>query len=264
MKAAVKNFLIARQPRLLARLLRWKPGWNRDLFVFLHLVRPGDTVLDLGANIGLYTEVFARLAGPRGQVHAFEPVPGTFTQLRARFTDSDAWPQVHLHNAAICERTGPVTLLLPGNDTGQASMVRHQVAAWEKNPVRSFTCAGHRLDDFFPTLRAPAPTFMKIDIEGAELLALRGARELLRTHRPVLHLEVWSRWLEDFGHRPTDLAEEWRALGYDRFVAITDRFTPLPDLEAGWAGIVASGSHNVLAWSSRSPWAARAEAIPLA
>ncbi|MBI5425903.1 MAG: FkbM family methyltransferase [Opitutae bacterium] len=262
MKSTVKNFLTAHQPRLLARLLRWKPGWNRDLFLFLHLVRPGDTVLDIGANVGLYTEVFARLAGPRGHVHAFEPVPDTFAQLRARFAAEAHWPQVHLHNAAVCERSGPVTLMLPGSDSGQASMAQHQVAAWENSTVRSFACAGHRLDEFFPSLNSPAPAFIKLDIEGAELLALRGARELLRTHHPVLHMEVWSRWLHDFGHQPADLAAEWRALGYDRFVAVTDRFTPLADLEQSWAGIIESGSHNVLAWSSRSPWAARVEAIP--
>lgn len=264
MKSTAKNFLIARQPRLLARLLRWKPGWNRDLFLFLHLVQPGDTVLDIGANVGLYTEAFARLAGPHGHVHAFEPVPDTFAQLRARFAAASHWPQVHLHNAAVCERSGPVTLMLPGRDSGQASMTQHQVAAWENSVVRSYVCAGHRLDEFLPSLNTPAPAFIKLDIEGAELLALRGARELLRTHHPVLHLEVWSQWLHDFGHQPADLAAEWRALGYDRFVAVTDRFTPLPDLESGWAPIIASGSHNILAWSSRSPWAARVEAIPFA
>jgi FkbM family methyltransferase len=262
MKNTLKNALIAHQPRLLGRLLRLKPGWNRDLFLFLHVVRAGDTVFDIGANVGLYTEVFARMVGAGGAVHAFEPVPETFDRLRARFAAARRWPQVHLHHAAICEQAGPVTLMMPGADSGQASMAQHQVAAWENGAVRSFACEGRRLDDQPAGKGVAAPAFIKLDIEGAELLALRGGRAWLRRHRPVLHMEVWSRWLQDFGHRPEDLAEEWRALGYDRFVAVTDRFTRLARLDADWAPILESGSHNILAWSSQSPFASRVETIP--
>ena len=64
MKKIVKN-LLYRTPRLLAETMRIKSNWNRDKYVFLKLLRKGDTVLDVGGNIGDYCTTFAKTVGPR-------------------------------------------------------------------------------------------------------------------------------------------------------------------------------------------------------
>lgn len=72
-------------------------------------VRPGDTVWDIGANLGLYTQAFVAGVGSAGRVVAFEPVPACFAQLRQRFAES---PQVKLHNVAVGEADGRIAMSL--------------------------------------------------------------------------------------------------------------------------------------------------------
>jgi FkbM family methyltransferase len=238
-----------RTPRLLGALMRLKPNWQRETYVFLHTIRRGDHVLDVGANLGEFTEVFARLVGPRGRVAAFEPVPPTCARLAHRL---HPWPQVVIHNVAVSDQAGEVLLNLPDQDSGQASLRPHHQGSW----AAATTVAQHRaqaitLDSWLGEAHWPCVDFIKLDIEGAELLALRGADHLVRKHQPLLFLEVWQDWLQDFGFSPRDLAEWLREHGYDRFLAVENTLTPLPDLENSWAPCLARGPHNLLAGISR-------------
>ncbi len=72
-------------------------------------IRPGDTVWDIGANLGLYTQEFLTAAGPTGRVVAFEPVPSCFDRLRVRFAGSG---QVKLMNVAVGEHDGEIAMIL--------------------------------------------------------------------------------------------------------------------------------------------------------
>jgi FkbM family methyltransferase len=244
----LKNTLMRHHPHVLGRLLRLKPNWNRDLFTFLHVVRKGDVVLDVGANEGTYTEAFAHLAGRSGEVHAFEPVPTTMARLRLRFSPPASWPQITLHEAAATDRPGPVALLLPGTDSGQASLRSHQDGSWTgAAPVQKFPAHGVTLDGAMMSRAPQRVDLIKIDVEGAELLVLRGARELLRVYRPMVFFEVWERWTRDFGYDAAALAAELEAAGYNEFTVVADRIQRLPNLREAWAAALAAGSHNVLA-----------------
>ncbi|NNF58126.1 MAG: FkbM family methyltransferase [Rhodothermaceae bacterium] len=148
---------------------------------FAERIRPGDTVYDLGANIGFYMILAARLVGPTGRVVAFEPFPATAAAARhnARL---NAFDQVHVIEAAVADRpgeewlmtgTGPVTFRL-GEDREQPGQLV---------PVIS-------VDAFVSTAEEPPPDFVKIDVEGAEERVLLGMKDTLRQHRPTVLCEV--------------------------------------------------------------------------
>ena len=208
---------LARHPRIYRSLLRRLGRGSPEKAVFLGMVRVGDVIFDIGANLGYYTALFSKIAGPNGEVHAFEPVPETFRRL---FVNLSQTKNVFLNHAACCETPGPVILNIPNNDLGQASMQVQQQGSWEAGgTIDRFTCDGIQLDSY---VRGSFPNrldFLKCDVEGAELPALKGmARELARL-QPLLFLEACSAWTRNFEYSPADLIAFLESLGYDRFLA---------------------------------------------
>ena len=131
--------------------------------LFGKLVAPGSTVLDIGAHVGYYTLLAARLMRGQGKIVAFEPDPKN---------------AVDVEEAAVGATSGPVRFELgTGSGTGHLS--------WE-GPIEVQMI---KLDDFV-FARGLRPTHVKIDVEGAEPDVLQGGRECLRQHRPVLFLST--------------------------------------------------------------------------
>jgi FkbM family methyltransferase len=136
-------------------------------------VRPGDTVLDIGANIGLVSLRLSKRVGRKGTVHAFEPNPAIAERL-ASSLEINGISNVHLHRVALGEADGSLPLTVPAGNAGAASLLtgtRHGKTV--QVPVR-------RLDDF-----GVGPIdFVKMDVEGFEGNVLRGASKILSSNRP--------------------------------------------------------------------------------
>ncbi|HSF39046.1 MAG TPA: FkbM family methyltransferase [Thermoanaerobaculia bacterium] len=217
------DFLLTRTPGLYAAALSLRPSPDADKIAFLRLVRPGAVVFDVGANLGYYTVLFSHLAGPAGEVHAFEPVPGTFRRLEENLARERRFGNVRAHRLAVGDRPGTAVLYLPGEDHGQASLARHAAGSWSVGEaVTEHACAMTTLDAYARERGVSRVGFVKCDVEGAELAVLRGAASLLARHRPVLHLEVSADWTHDFGYGPGDLAAFLTGLGYAGFRLLRD------------------------------------------
>lgn len=145
--------------------------------LFEEHVRPGDTVLDVGAHVGYYTVLSAVLAGERGAVWAFEPNPANARFLR-RHAEINGLRQVRVTQAAVADANGTARF-----GFGRGSGTGHLAADGEVE-VRTV-----RLDDFCAE-HGIAPAAVKIDVEGAEGAVLEGARGVLARHRPVLFLST--------------------------------------------------------------------------
>ena len=146
-------------------------------------LKSGDTFFDVGANGGFFSLLGAKLVGPSGKVVGFEPHPETARQARAQLRVNDC-RNATIVQAAISDRSG----MLHFSD-GSNGFNRHLIdgqPSQQSQPairVQSIT-----LDE--AAQQYGPPDVIKIDIEGAEVLALRGATEILRQHRPSIVLEI--------------------------------------------------------------------------
>jgi FkbM family methyltransferase len=159
------------------------PCHDQEFFTEFGLVRPGDVVLDCGAHAGERTTFFGRVVGPRGKVIAFDPFPQNNIQIEA--------------NAAL---NGLDNITVAWSGVGAARRTvkvsnKHQNLQTEGAIDDAIAVKEVPLDDYVDE----RPTFMKMDIEGFEVFALRGAQRLLRTCKPRLFIEVHTPQLADFG-----------------------------------------------------------------
>ena len=141
--------------------------------------RPGGVFYDLGANVGFYTLLAAKLGA---RVVAVEPLPRNVAYLR-RHLGLNHCSDVEIFEGVVLDRAGSVHLVAAGSATAYVGDTGV--------PVRATT-----LDEMVGSLGYPTPTVIKCDVEGAELRVLAGGRSVLPTRRPVLLLSVHSEQLK--------------------------------------------------------------------
>jgi FkbM family methyltransferase len=218
---------LAKVPTLYRWILRAAGRGTIERKFFLQLIRRGDTVFDVGANVGYFTILYSDLVGPHGSVHSFEPVPPTFAMLNEKVRCDGRYRNVVTNPAACSEVAGTADILLPGGDIGQASMRSHGAGSWVTTTEREkFSVPTIRLDDYVAEQGLTRLDFIKCDAEGAELLVLKGAAGLLRQFEPILHLEVSEAWTRDFGYSPSELAELLESSGYSYFLIEEETVLP--------------------------------------
>ena len=166
-------------------------------------VRVGDVVWDVGANVGLYTELFAEKAGPGGAVVAIEPTPASADRCRAI---AAKYPNVTVVQAAISDTPGEATFTLEADPTSTTNRMG-AAGATDSNTIRVEVLTG---DALVGRMGRP-PNVIKLDIEGFEIEALRGMARVLvsPTTRSVLvevHFGILeSRGIKDGGQRVTEM-----------------------------------------------------------
>jgi FkbM family methyltransferase len=154
------------------------------------LVKPGQTVYDVGANIGFFTMLCSRLVGPQGRVYAFEPVPQNLATLK-RNVALNGLTNVVVVEKALSSSTGTAEMFVSPwsafhslNVAGASKQENHGP---QSGAIVVQTIA---LDEFVHGDGVRAPDLVKIDVEGAELVVLDGMRETLRSRAPLLLVEV--------------------------------------------------------------------------
>jgi FkbM family methyltransferase len=150
------------------------------------LLCPGLTFYDVGANVGYYTLIAARLVGATGRVVAFEPAPRNLAKLR-RNLELNHFSNVSVRCEALSDTDTMAPFALVADPTqsklaAQATAADH-IAGYVEVKVR-------RLDALVDAEKLALPDFIKMDIEGGEVKALTGAVETLRQSRPVLLIEL--------------------------------------------------------------------------
>ena len=159
--------------------------WNPDEYTaFRAAVRPGGVVLEAGANVGAYTMLFAQWVGPAGRVFAFEPDPGAYAGLQQHIARNAVADRVTAVAAAVADGSAPTLQLALGESSG----ISHLLPPGETHlATREVSVVS--IDQFCGD-RGLTPQVIKIDVEGAELAVLRGARSTVAAAGPGLQLFV--------------------------------------------------------------------------
>lgn len=177
--------------------------------------------IDAGASLGWHALRWAqRLPGVR--VHAFEPVPGTCAWLARNVAENDLADRVAVHPLGLSNVEGAADFFVSPGQGINASLANVAAAADAQRVAGRVT----RLDGFVHRQRI-APVFLKCDVEGAELLLLQGAEDLLAQHRPIVFAELLRKWCAPFGHHPNDVLALMAAHGYRAFALGDQRVRPI-------------------------------------
>ncbi len=142
-------------------------------------IKDGDFVLDLGANIGYYTLIFAKLVGNNGKVFSFEPEQANFNLLLKNVKENN-YNNVILENIAISNNTGTATLYLSNGRPGSHTIFPTSFSIYRKK-VKMI-----KLDDYFANSSFKNKiSFIKMDIEGSELNAMEGLISILKINKKI-------------------------------------------------------------------------------
>ena len=153
-----------------------------EAYLFRAMCRPGMTVMDLGANVGQYTLLAARKVGPGGRVHAFEPIPANFERLTAHVAANGFGDRVSLNRAAAWSHAGTFYFHLEPGDA-EDNKTNYGVGV-EGRPADVLKVDAVALDEYVERVGVRWIDLIKLDIEGAELFALRGMARSLPRHSP--------------------------------------------------------------------------------
>ncbi len=155
------------------------------------LVSPGDSVVDVGANMGYITTRLADYVGASGRVYAVEPVPDTFEMLECTVRALSLRQVTSVH-ACASDQAGEVWMAVPCYAEGGENLYESRVISeTERAPdARCVQVRSVRLDELLSAAHKERLTFIKIDVEGHEAEVVRGTWEILRRYAPALLIEV--------------------------------------------------------------------------
>ena len=186
-----ENALFYRTPKIYRSLYSiYKAITDRgERCLYRTLIQPGMIVVDIGANIGIYTHFFARLIGEDGEVHAFEPDPTNFRLLAGALSDRK---NIILNQSAIGDKTDNIFLHI----SSSLNVDHRTYDCGDKRNRISVRCT--TLDDYFP--KGKHVDLIKMDVQGFEYHALLGMRGALRENADLkIILEYYPTGLEAAG-----------------------------------------------------------------
>lgn len=172
-------------------------------------IKNGDIVIDIGANIGIFTLLFAKLVGSNGHVYAFEADPTNFEILKKNI-EINSYQNTTLENKAIFHKNEKINLFLSPSNPGD-----HRI--YDSNDGRkSIQINSIILDDYILQKKVDVD-FVKIDVQGSELSVIQGMKKLLEPNNIKIMMEFEPILLEKFGTKPLDLLDILESYGFHFF-----------------------------------------------
>jgi FkbM family methyltransferase len=198
---------------------------RREADLISRVLEPGEVFWDVGANLGYFTLLAAACLKNTGQVAAFEPGRRTFAVLEKNVS-LNPFTNIRLVPLAAADREGEALLYqTPGSADGRANLFRAGADQTVREQVRTVTLDGWRRHQGLPV-----PDFIKLDVEGAELAALVGARETLSQSDPLLLVEMKEAVFQALGTERAAIQEFLRPWGYRPAGLIKGRWRLCADL----------------------------------
>lgn len=161
--------------------------------LFSKLIKQGFVVYDIGANLGFYSLLSARLVGSRGKVYAFEPVPKNTERIKLNISLNNLEDTVFCITKAVSDKNRKAIFCDFGRDDWGRLINPEYLKDSASTKENSLAVETISLDEFVFQEGYPAPNLIKIDVEGEEARVLMGANRLLREHKPIIICELHNR-----------------------------------------------------------------------
>jgi FkbM family methyltransferase len=193
--------------------LFWYGYYEKELGDLLKkVIRSNDVFLDIGANIG-YFSLLAATNYSSAKIISFEPVKHLFQKMNHNISINNI-KNIETVNAAVGEINEEKELFLSSPDNlGMSSF--HQPGNYSRKKERVKVVA---IDDWFKTSGLTKIDLIKLDIEGGELAALKGMKEVLQNFRPIVIVEINPETLSMFSLKPGDIYNYLNQLNFDGFI----------------------------------------------
>lgn len=176
------------------------------------LLRKGDIVFDIGANIGYYSMLAAKRISPEGRVYSFEPVSSTFACLKEN-AGMNNFENIILTNAGVSDTKGTTKIYVADiTNTGTSSLAMQGNFSGVTEEVFIIT-----IDEFAEENRTSRADIIKIDVEGCEYNALKGMKKLLESYKPLVLIEIVDERLKLFDSSKENIFDFFESIGFFGF-----------------------------------------------
>jgi FkbM family methyltransferase len=225
--------LFGRKYKYLKPLLVEKNEWN---FYLDHIVA-GDTVFDVGANIGELTLLFSKFCGSEGSVHSFEPTVSTFNKLQ-NLVNIFQLKNVKINNLAVTDQSGVISFNVYEEEFSSwntlATRPLHNYGISIQEP-KSVDIASISIDDYCECNSIKNIDLLKIDVEGSELNVLKGARKMFSEGKIKICVFEFGQTIFDMGNTIQEFKNFFSAYDYEIKNVSKDQYVFPVDASSGEA-----------------------------
>ncbi|MBK9284223.1 MAG: FkbM family methyltransferase [Sphingobacteriaceae bacterium] len=186
---------------------------KEDSEMLYQLVNNGDTIFDVGANIGWYSNHLAKKL-PTSKIYAFEPIPETHARVKNNIALNQS-NNVTLNNFAFSDKIQTLTFYYSPTITGASSSAN----ITENENMQKLECKANTIDNFVQENKIDKIDFIKCDVEGAEFMVYQGGADSIQKFKPIVFTEMLRKWAAKFGYHPNDIIDFFGKFGYQCFVS---------------------------------------------
>lgn len=188
-------------------ILNFKNYEKNDSDMIYHLTKDGDTIFDIGGNMGWYS-IGLYKAKKKVDIHTFEPIPSTYESLVGNAKINGI--EIKINNFGLSNKKQNLIFYFHKEGSGNASTAILN----EERENTEIKCHVDTLDNYFNNDKLEKLDFIKCDVEGAELLTFQGGIKTISKHKPIIFTEMLRKWSAKFNYHPNDIIEFFNKIGY--------------------------------------------------
>lgn len=212
---------------------------QEDFDYISSLIKPGDVILDIGANVGLVSISLLKAQPEVGKIYAFEPLPDTFAKMKHNIELNGRLEKIHPVNVGMSDKMGEVVFFLPGAAEAASMQPNMDEFYMQESVDGQYTgvkkmdkvkCKVTTLDEYVAENNIDRINFIKIDVEGNEKNVLAGGADVLKKHHPIVYCEMLRKHAARFGYHPNEIIEDMRKLGYSCYTLYNGELIPFLEM----------------------------------